>query len=198
MPAKEVADLIAMKRALNKYTPELAKEMNAEIRVALTEIRNTARNLVPEYIHMRNFMENGMPHKSRTGKTDAFPRYDASVVRRGIVTKMSKQKPSNYGYVGFYSLINKSRAGAIVETAGRGVGTPRASKSNNPQAREQFIRTIANDTGGNLWEYGKGPKQRGRIIYRAAVEDNGKVKRAILNALDKARTTFHQTYDKAA
>jgi len=198
MPAKEVADLIAMKRALAKYTPDIAKEMNTEIRVALTGIRNTARNLVPDYIHLRNFMEDGLTHKSRTNKSDPFPRYDPAVVRRGIVTKMGKTKPNIFGYVGFYSLINKSRAGALVETAGRGMNPPRASKSNNPKAREQFIRTIANDTGGNLWEYGKGVKQRGRIIYRAAVEDNGKVKQAILLALDKARTSFQSALDKAA
>ena len=197
MPAKEVADLIAAKRALAKITPDLAKEMNTEIRIALKAIQTTARSLVPDRIHLRNFMEDGLTHKSRTTRAESFPRYNPSQVKRNIVTRMGRQKKNSNGYVGFYSLINNSAAGSIVDKAGRDPN-PRPSRSNNPHAREQFIQAVANDTGGKLFEYGRGSAQRGRIIYRAAAMDNGKTKKAILNALNKAMAEFHNQMGKAA
>jgi hypothetical protein len=200
MPATEVADIAALKRALNKYDTELYKAMNKEIRVALKVVQKSARDLVPAYLGsgLRNFQGDSTTAKSRTSRKRAFPKFDAREVKRGIVITTGASKQSKNGWRGYYSLINRSAAGAIIETSGRLYpnGDP-ASQSNNPRAGAHFINVL-NHNVGSLGKYGKGRKSSGRIIYRAAEEDQGKTRDAIIKALAKAREVLVLGYGKAA
>ena len=200
MPATEVADIAALKRALNKYDPELYKAMNKEIRVALKVVQKSARDLVPAYLGsgLRNFQGDSTTAKSRTSRKRAFPKYDAREVKRGIVVSIGASKRSSNGWKGYYSIINRSAAGQIIETAGRLNPTGSSdSQSNNPNAGAHFINVL-NHNVGNFGKYGKGRKNVGRIIYRAAEEDQGKTRDAIIKALAKARQTLVLGYGKAA
>ena len=196
----ELSDIKQLRRALAKYDPALYKSMNIEIRGALKDIQKKARALVPESLGagLRNFTADGQPHKGRV-KARAFPRFDAQEVKKGIVTRMGATKRNSNGFVSYYSLINRSAAGQIIETAGRksGLGGSPNSQSNNPRAGSHFINVLDHEIGG-LEKYGKTRKMTGRIIFRAGVEDKGKTRDAILKALDKARADFVAQLRKAA
>jgi len=200
MPATEVADIAALKRALNKYDPELYKAMNKEIRVALKVVQKSARDLVPASLGsgLRNFQGDSTTAKSRTTRKRAFPKYDPSTVRKGILISIGKSKRNDRGFVGYYSILNRSAAGMIVELAGvtNPNGSPQ-SQSNNPNAGAHFINVL-NHNVGNFGKYGKGQRSKGRIIYKAAEMDQGKTRDAIIKALAKARQTLVLGYGKAA
>jgi hypothetical protein len=188
----ELADVKQLRRALAKYDPDLYKSMNVEIRGALKGIQKKARELVPETLGsgLKNFADDGLTHKGRV-KTRAFPRFNSAEVKKGIVISTRATKRNSKGFVSYYSLINRSAAGQIIETAGRlsGTGGSPSSKSNNPRAGAHFINVLDHEIGG-LEKYGKTRKTTGRIIFRAGVEDRGKTRDAILKALDKARAEF--------
>jgi len=200
MPATEVADIAALRRALNKYDPELYKAMNKEIKVALKVVQKSARDLVPAYLGsgLRNFQGDSTTAKSRTSRKRAFPKFNSGEVKRGIVTSVGRSKRAPNGWVGYYSLINKSAAGQIIEIAGRWnpAGDPK-SQSNNPQAGAHFINVL-NHNVGHFGKYGKRRGDVGRIIYRAAEEDQGKTRDAIIKALATARQTLVLGFGKAA
>ena len=200
MPAVEVADIEALRRALSKYDSALYKETNKEIRTALNVVRNNARALVPSSLGsgLRNFHGDSTTAKSRSSRSRAFPKFDAREVKKGIVTSIGKSKRSPNGWVGYYSIINRSAAGQIIEIAGRlnPNGDPR-SQSNNPRAGAHFINVL-NHNVGHFGRYGKRTGDVGRIIYRAAEEDQGKTRDAIIKALAKARQTLVLGYGKAA
>ncbi len=83
------------------------------------------------------------------------------------------------------SLLNKSAAGAIIETAGRQnrYGSPE-SKSNNRNAGGDFITNLNNGIG-DLERTGRTAKTSGRLLGRNLVEDQGKAKATILRVLDQ-------------
>ena len=200
MPAVEIADIKALRTALNKYDPALYKAMNKEIRVALKVVQKSARALVPSSLGsgLRNFQGDSTTAKSRTSRKRAFPKYDATAARRGIVISIGKSKRNNQGFVGYYSLLNRSAAGMIIELAGvTNPGGSPESQSNNPNAGAHFINVL-NHNVGNFGKYGKGQRSKGRIIYKAAEEDQGKTRDAIIKALAKARQTLVLGYGKAA
>lgn len=200
MPAVEIADIKALRTALNKYDPALYKAMNKEIRVALKVVQKSARDLVPASLGsgLRNFQGDSVTAKSRTSRARAFPKFDSAQVKKGIVITTAAGKRNNNGWKGYYSIINRSAAGAIIETSGRKYpGGDPDSQSNNPKAGAHFINILDHNVG-SLGKYGKGRKSSGRIIYRAAEEDQGRTRDAIIKALAKARQTLVLGYGKAA
>jgi hypothetical protein len=148
-----------------------------------------------------------------------FPKYDAGVVKRVLVTIQVKTKlykmvlSSNYVY-------NVSRPGSIYETAGRlnpqgrapfemitskgatGTYTKRSArskafeefKSNNPFASQQFIAALEPVTSQPKIKdiRGGGRKTKGRLIYKVWARDSAKIYEAILKAIDKSTTEFNR------
>jgi co-chaperonin GroES (HSP10) len=189
MPATEVGDIAELRQALAKFEPTLYKAMNKEIRMALRVVQKSARALVPAELGsgLVKFQGDDSKTKSRTSRTRAFPKYDAEKAKKGIVVSIGKSKRNNNGFVSYYSIINRSAAGQIIETAGRkNPSGSSESQSNNPNAGNHFINVL-NHNVGSLGKYGKGRKNSGRIIYRAAEEDQGKTRDAIMRILAKAR-----------
>jgi hypothetical protein len=91
-------------------------------------------------------------------------------------------------------ITNKSAAGAIYETAGRngpqpwvgpkaGGASNKVSRSVNPDAGAQFIE--------NLPELTSSLKGRGRLIFKAWAQDQGKAEGAGLTAIDKITREFN-------
>jgi hypothetical protein len=90
------------------------------------------------------------------------------------------------GFVSLFTLFNKSRTGAIIETAGRvGSPNPRAA-SNNPDAGSRFIGAM-NGVGGLVDYAGRGQKSKGRLLYAAYARNQGKALNATLIAIEKAK-----------
>jgi hypothetical protein len=193
-------------RAIRKIDPELLKEMNKELKGIMIPIRDKARSYAPTAAPggLYNWNE-GTVGKKITARNSAFrtfnsegtlrrfPFYDADAARKGIYYSQAPSKRNKNGFQALYFIANKSASGAIYETAGRANpgGSPK-SKSNNPNAGANFVSRM-----GPL--YGDKRERRGRMIFRAWAEDQGKAQAAVIQAIINTVNGFNQgRYDKAA
>jgi hypothetical protein len=192
-------------RAIRKIDPELLKEMNKEIKGIMIPIRDKARGYAPTAAPggLYNWDEGAYTKKitarnsafrtfNSEGRVRRFPLYQAETVRKGIYYSASPSKRNKNGWSSQYIVANASASGAILETAGRkNPGGSSKSKSNNPGAGANFINRM-----GPL--YGDGAS-RGRMIFRAWSEDQGKAQAAVVQAIQNTIAAFNQgRYDKAA
>jgi hypothetical protein len=182
----EVKGVVGARKILRKLAPETLKAYNAQISAPLKNITKSARNDVPGTIeNLSRFSYPGYERKSRTGRNRAFPSFESNVVRRGLTYSLAKSKGNRSGWASLVSLLNKSAAGAIIETAGRQnrFGSSE-SKSNNPSAGRDFIENL-NKGIGNLEQTGRTSKTQGRLLGRNLVEDQGKIQGTILKVLQQ-------------
>lgn len=191
-----------LKKALKKFAPDLRKQMDDEIRVALKEVTNAAKAKVPSQAPggLYNWEDTGVESQSRTSRARAFPKYNARVIRRGLTYSLGRGKRNQSGFSSLYSLLNKSASGAIAETAGRlsGASGSSRSESNNPQAGARFIAGM-NGIGAMKSHDGR-QKSTGRILFAAYAENEGKALDGVFRAIDKASRLFKEraTVRKAA
>ena len=207
----EVKGAIELRRALKKFTPDLAKETQKELGALLKPITQKARGFIPS-----NAPLSGWGKASVTGR---FPRWETQTARRGIGYKTTPSRPNRQGFRALARIVNASAAGAIYETAGRvnpqgreqsseitktksyysytykRTGTKKESRSTNPNAGKQFIDAINahgmivdanNQTGAGR----RSRKMKGRAIFRAWKEDGGKTNAAIIKAIEAAKVKF--------
>ena len=182
----EVAGVIEARKILRKLAPQTLKAYDKEIAAPLKEITSAARSNVPGTIgNLRNFDYPGYERKSRTGRERAFPSFEANVVRRGLTYSLAKGKANRSGWASLISLLNKSAAGAIIETAGRQnrYGSSDA-KSNNPNAGRNFIDNIDTEVG-QLKQTGRTAKTQGRLLGASLVDNQGKAQATILKVLNQ-------------
>lgn len=175
-------------KAMRKFDKDLTKQMNIEIKAAMITIRDKARNDVPMGFptYLSGWEKRGKVQTqavfNTSGRVRKFPLFDTREVVDGIVYRQGKSIQNRQGYRAQYYVRNNSAAGAIYETAGR--KTPGGQgKSNNPQAGKLFIGAM-----GSL--YGK-DKERGRLIFKAWEQDQGKATLAVATAIDKAVKVFN-------
>jgi len=177
---------IQLKKALREFEPDLAKSLQKEMQTALKPIVAKARGFVPTQSPLRNW-------KSQSAGN--WPVYDSGLMRRGISYKTSPTKPNRTGFVYLASVHNKTASGAIFETAGRKnpfgqpwvgknkmVGQKKYSHSNNPTAGQTFISRLPVMQGGG--------KYRGRAIFKAWAQDQGKTNKAVMQAVQSAADAF--------
>lgn len=178
----------ATRRALAKFSPDLYKELNDEIRPILSGMAREAKSMVPPYF-LSGVMNDGRERKSRTNRKRAFPVYDSAQIRRGLTYSMGSKKSKATGWVSTYALLNKSAMGAIIETAGRlnPAGDP-ASQSNNPNAGQNFI-AHANRIG-SFKKVGESRKDQGRLAFAAVANNRGRATQSIIEALAKAEKKY--------
>jgi hypothetical protein len=192
-------------RAIRKIDPELLKEMNKQIKGIMIPIRDKARGYAPTAAPggLYNWDEGAYTKKitarnsafrtfNNEGRLRRFPLYQAETVRKGIYYSAAPSKRNKNGWSSQYIIANASASGAIYETAGRkNPGGSSKSKSNNPAAGANFINRM-----GPL--YGEGAS-RGRMIFRAWSEDQGRAQAAVVQAIQNTIAAFNQgRYDKAA
>jgi hypothetical protein len=187
-----VEGIVGLRKALKNYAPDLQKQMDTEVREALKEVIKDARNRVPDSTRLYNWQDQGFERKSRTGRERGFPQYNPTLIRRGMTYSLGKQRRNRSGFVSLFTLFNKSAIGAIVETAGRAnPGGSDRSMSNNPDAGRQFNTTLSNQVGA-LKSYKNGDqKSRGRLLFAAYADNQGKALDAIMKAIDKATLQFN-------
>jgi len=187
----EVKGVIELRKALNKYAPDLAKELTAEITKSLKVIQKDARGFVPTSapgnLYNWDRVATREPKTFNTsGRLRPFPRYDAAAIKKGIVYRTGYGKPNSKGFRSLFRVKNMSAAGAIYEKAGRlNPNGSKESKSNNSTAGARFVQQ------GPLYGSKKaGQDMRGRVLYRAWEQDQGKQLIAIFNAIEKADKAF--------
>jgi len=210
----EVKGAIELRKALKKFAPDLAKETQKEIGALLKPITAKARGFIPTTAPL-----SGWANPATTGK---FPRYSGGDAKRGIGYKTTPSKPNKKGFRALARIVNASAAGAIYETAGRvhpqgreqlkrrEVNIPghapyttstgkNYGKSNNPNAGRQFVEAIA-ATGEIKNAYQRetsaagraSRKLKGRAIFRAWAEDQGRTNAAVIKAIETSRDKFYK------
>ena len=160
MPAS-VKGGIELRKALRQFAPDLAKETQKEIANALKPVVKEARGFVTQS-PLSNWAREG-------GK---FPRFDASIIKRGIGYKTTPSKPNKKGFRALAQIRNMSAAGAIYETAGR------RSPGTKPSSRPNFAQAMGELNGSG--------RERGRLIYAAWENDKGNATKAVLKAIDNS------------
>ena len=176
------------RRALRRFTPDLEKELKKELAAALRPVVKQARGFVPQTSPMSGWA-------GRSFSEGKFPSYNAATIIKGIAYKTTPSAINENGFTSMASIQNRSRVGAIYESAGRNgnqgqpwVGAKTGSKSNkvskstNRGAGAQFIK--------NLPPLTSSLKGRGRLIYRAWANSQGKAEGAALKAIDTAIRKF--------
>lgn len=195
--ATEVVGAVELRKALNKYAPDLAKELTRELGAVLKPIVADARGFIPLKSPMSGW------EKKKTSGGNSFPKYDSAEIRRGIVYKTSPSKPNRAGFVNVVRIQNKSAVGAIYETAGRKNGQgqewvgPKAggaskgvSRSVNPYAGNQFISNLGNLYGS--MRRGGDHRMMGRLIFRAWAKTQGKANAAVFKAVENTTEKFNK------
>lgn len=162
----EVQGALAMRKALRKFEPDLAKGLSKEMALALRPIVKTARGYLPSNEEQ---ISGWVKNTDQDGRWSGTRGYDAGSARRGVGFKTTPSKPNRNGFRSLVTIFNKNAAGAIYETAGRKSGVENGNF--NPRM------------GGQL----KGRnKMQGRVIFRAYEENQGKAKAAVLKAIEGA------------
>jgi len=156
----------ALRKALRKFDPDLDKEVRGEMVGFLKPLVKKARGYMPANSSMpSNFVG--------TSVAGGFPKYDATISRRGVGYKLTPTKPNRQGWIATSSIRNKTAGGAIFETSGRKSGN---TGNFTPRLEGQLV--------------GSG-KMQGRAMFRAYKEDEGKARAGVIKALEKAAAKFN-------
>jgi hypothetical protein len=201
----EIQGVIELRKALRAYAPDLEKEMRKEIYDIVKPVVSQAKGYVPsEIMGLRTGWIRASRGRKINKSTSAFrkgvfPFYNPTEVKAGITFSDKISRANRAGFVSIFKISNKSRAGAIYEIAGRanngqaqpwvgpkGPSGHKYSHSQNPNAGQHFINAISNS--GTM--KGEGPR-RGRLIYRAWNENQGRANAAVFKAIDKATERFN-------
>jgi hypothetical protein len=214
----EVKGAVELRKALRKFTPDLAKETQKEIAGVLKPIVTKARGFIPSTAPLSGWAQS-------TNGTWGNRVWSSSDAKRGIGYKTTPSKVNRSGFRSLARIVNASAAGSIYETAGRKnpQGRPQApmsevvaprhpnfgkmtrsgskdqSMSNNPNAGKQFIDAM-DRTGKivNAYQRQEGAsgraskKMKGRAIFRAWAEDQGKANAAVVRAIEKSKVEFEK------
>ena len=155
---------IELRKALRKFTPDLAKETQKEMAVILKPITAKARGFIPSQAPLSGW-----------GKVSKNARWywDGRAAKGGIGYKTTPSKPNRSGFRSLARIQNASMSGAIYETAGR----KNLGGNFSPRLPGQLI--------------GSG-KMQGRAIFRAFKEDGGKTTAAVIKAIENSRDKFNK------
>lgn len=192
MPTIEIRGNVDLRKALRAFAPDLEKQLKKDLAAAMKPVVAKARGFVPSEAPMSGWAP-------RSFSEARFPFYNASTIKSGIVYSTSPSKINPYGFSSMATITNKSAAGAIYETAGRngpqpwvgpkaGGASKKVSRSVNPKAGATFIE--------NLPELTSSLKGRGRLIFKAWAQDQGKAEGAALTAIDKTTRAFNAIISK--
>ena len=183
-----------------------------EIAGHLRKVVNQARGFVPAQSPLSGW-------GNQTGIWE-YRAFNAGIMKRGIGYSTTPTKPNKRGFRSLATIFNKSAAGAIYETAGRKnpQGMPPAqrvkkyrngqfiqewqldktvNKSANPNAGRQFINSLpplvdsqqSNSAGRRT------RKTKGRLMFRAWAQDQGKTTAAVVKAIQNANMTVVKKSD---
>jgi hypothetical protein len=185
-----------LRKAMRRFTPDLEAALKKELTKALKPVVAQAKGFVPSVSPMSGWAK-------RSSNVGTFPAFDASEIKSGITYSTTPSRINSNGFSSMARIQNKSRVGAIYEGAGRahpqgqpwvgpkaGYSSNRFSKSNNPTAGKTFIE--------NLPPLVSSLKGRGRLIYRAWANSQGKAMKAIDTAIREFRANVKEATSRKA
>jgi hypothetical protein len=155
----EVKGALTARKALKQINPDLAKESQKEINGLMRTITAKAKGYLPSETPMSGWVNNdGQGRWATRG-------FDRSQMLRGITASTAPTRPNRRGFRSVATIFNKGAAGAIYETAGRLSGI-----------KGNFTPKLGGELKGK-------DKMKGRLIFRAWDEDNGKVQARVVKAI---------------
>lgn len=169
----EVKGADKLRKALKQFEPDLAKETTKELGFLLKPITAKARGYMPSESPLSGWAE-------RPDGKGKFPTFNPTIAKRGISYKTTPSKPNRRGWRSLVSIINKSAAGAIYETAGR--------KNPGGNFSPRLDRGVSQMKGQGKFE--------GRAIFRAWDEDQGRTQGAVIKAIEVSATKFNNRTPK--
>jgi hypothetical protein len=170
MPAT-VKGAVELRKALRKFTPDLAKETQKEIKTAIRPISQSAKGYVPD---RGSVLSGWLPRQMSEGR---FPTFNPSEVRSRIGFKTSPSKANSRGFRAIAQVFNKSRAGSIYERMGK--VTPNST-------------FVLNQDGKYRAPLKGKDRMQGRLLYRAYDENNGKARNGVLKAISSSAAKLNQ------
>ena len=206
----EVKGAIALRKALRKFEPDLAKGTQKAIAGHLRALTNRARGFVPSEAPLSGWANS-------VGEWE-YRAFNTGDIKRGLTYSTTPSRPNRSGFRSLASIINKSAAGSIYETAGRknpqgrpaGGGTytyfpggvetighratgKENNRSWNPKAGSQFINSMPElvDSQQSNSPGRRTRKTKGRLIFRAWAEDRGKTTASVAKALEASAAKFN-------
>ena len=199
----ELQGAVALRKALKQYAPDLAKETQKEIAGHLRKVTNRAKGFVPATSPLSGWA-------NPVGEWE-YRAFNAGIMKKGLGYSTTPTKPNKRGFRTLAQIFNSSAPGAIYETAGRKnpMGLPAAKRtiayrngeyvpafesgrdvnsSANPYAGRQFIDALPPliDSRKSNSPGRKTRKTKGRLLFRAWAEDQGKTTAAVVKAIESA------------
>jgi hypothetical protein len=202
----ELDNAVALRKAMRQYTPDLAKETQKEIALNLRKVVSRARGFVPSGSPLSGWA-------NPVGEWE-YRAFNPGIMKKGLGYSATPTKPNKRGFRSLATIFNKSAPGAIYETAGRKnpqglpptqpvkkyrngkfiterAGGKEFNKSANPNAGRQFIDALpplvdsqqSNSAGRRT------RKTKGRLMFRAWAEDQGRTTAAVVKAIQSANNT---------
>ena len=195
-----VTGVQATLKQMRKFDPDLAKQMNMQIKTAMMPILEKAQGYAPANSDMLSGWTKADAFGPQSRKYRAFPKYDQAEVVKGIIYRQGANNTGEVAGAKFkrrfqvtHYIANTSAGGAIYETSGRLKSASKPSRSLSPNARAQFLEPLGPlyGTQGTRDPRFGSTDQRGRLIYRAWDEDNGRAAQAVNLALNIAVGQFN-------
>jgi hypothetical protein len=199
-----IQGLSASITALERFAPDLKKALDKDIKGVLSEIVSEARqNIMPNGIHpsgwARQSKNAGLigPLKAGQGRGSFVP-FDLGKAKAGIKTVSADSKSNVRGFRNSYGVVQRDKAGAIFETAGRGSRASRArtrvSRSTNPTASQDFIQAIEKYYGVLPTSKQLG-NDKGRALIKSVDDNKKNAQRAIFQAIKDAESKAQARMD---
>jgi len=215
----EVKGAVELRKALRQFTPDLAKETQKEIGAVLKPITAKARGVNPRSSPLSGWAKEGsgtwgsrLQWSSGEAKRGIGYKATPSKPNRSgfrSLARIINASPSGSIYETAGRLHPQGRPQAPMSAVvaprhpdfGKMTrsGNKNQSMSNNPNAGQQFIDAL-NNTGKivNAYQRSEGQrgrasrKMKGRAIFRAWAEDQGKTQAAVIKAIEKSKVEFEK------
>jgi hypothetical protein len=222
MPAS-VKGGIELRKALKEFTPDLAKETQKELGKILKPITNKARGFIPSATPLSGWGDSnqkgswskrvwssvdakrGIGYKTTPSRPNrsgfrSLVRIQNASVSGAIYETAGRKNPQGRPQAPLAKVVAPTNAnfGKTIRS-----GNKNQSLSNNPNAGQQFIDAMSGQIV-NAYVRKEGAvgrssqKMKGRAIFRAFAEDQGKTTAAVIKAIENSRTNFEKVVAKGS
>lgn len=213
MPAS-VKGAVELRKALKEFTPDLAKETQKEIAAILKPITNKARGFVPSTAPLSGWAKGGSgawgtdrvwssgeakrgigykttPSKPNRSGWRSLARIVNASVSGSIYETAGRLNPYGRPQAPRVQIVapRHENYGKMIRSGSKG-----QSLSNNPNAGRQFIESMDRTSKiVDAYQRGEGQagrasrKMKGRAIFRAWKEDQGKATAAVIKAIESSK-----------
>jgi hypothetical protein len=219
----EVKGAVALRKALKEFTPELAKETQKELGAILKPITARAKGFIPSTAPLSGWANSnqkgawsnrvwssgeakrGIGYKTTPSKPNrsgfrSLVRIVNASASGAIYETAGRKNPQGRPQAPLVKVVapGHSNFGKTIRSGSKG-----QSLSNNPYAGQQFIDAmggqIANAYVRKEGAVGRASqKMKGRAIFRAFAEDQGKATAAVVKAIENSRINLEKVVAKGS